>query len=266
MLLNDFVIGGIGGIVSRSITAPLELYKIQRQNSFMPNSTINAVIEKEGIRYLWKGNGVNCLRIFPQNAINYCIYSFCDGTLFSNIKNDNSRRFISGTISGASSMILTYPLETIRTRLSLQTKTSHYSSIFQLIRKVPMRELFLGLRMSIIGYAPFTAISFASYFKYKEIMEKYIDINPVVCKIIAGAASGGTAITITYPSDLIRRRLQLQNFDKNVPKYHGIIHCITKIVSMEGFCGLYRGLPATYIKILPTIGIQFLVIDYLKNG
>ena len=138
--------------------------------------------------------------------------------------------------------------------------------MIHLICNVPMRELFLGLRMSIIGYAPFTAISFASYFKYKELMEKYIDINPIACKIIAGAVSGGTAITITYPTDLIRRRLQLQNFDNNVPRYHGIIHCITKIISTEGIIGLYRGLPATYIKILPTIGIQFLVMDQLKGG
>ena len=99
MLLNDFVIGGLSGIVSRTLTAPLELYKIQRQNTFMPNSTIREVIEKEGIRHLWKGNGVNSLRIFPQSAINFCIYSFCDEKLFYMIKNDNNRRLISGTIS-----------------------------------------------------------------------------------------------------------------------------------------------------------------------
>ena len=33
----DFIIGGIGGIVSRSAVAPIELNRIQRQNYFIPN-------------------------------------------------------------------------------------------------------------------------------------------------------------------------------------------------------------------------------------
>ncbi len=49
----DLVIGGLSGVISRTLTAPLELYKIQRQNAFIPNSTIRDVLKKEGLRYLW---------------------------------------------------------------------------------------------------------------------------------------------------------------------------------------------------------------------
>ena len=84
-------------------------------------------------------------------------------------------------------------------------------------------------------------------------------------KVVGGGMAGTTAVTITYPSDLIRRRLQLQNFDKSVPKYNGIIDCIKKIISNEGFTGLYRGLSATYIKLFPTIGIQFLAMERLNQ-
>ena len=38
-----------------------------------------------------------------------------------------------------------------------------------------------------------------------------------------------------------------------------------KIVKMEGIVGLYRGLPATYIKLFPTIGIQFLAMERLNE-
>ena len=70
----DFIIGGIGGIVSRSVVAPIELNRIQRQNYFIPNSTLTDVYRKEGFRFFWKGNGSNCVRIFPQLSINYGIY------------------------------------------------------------------------------------------------------------------------------------------------------------------------------------------------
>ena len=70
----DFLIGGIGGIVSRSAVAPIELNRIQKQNYFIPNSTLRDVYKKEGLRFFWKGNGTNCIRVFPQIAINYSIF------------------------------------------------------------------------------------------------------------------------------------------------------------------------------------------------
>ena len=43
----DLLIGGIAGIISRTATAPLELYKIQQQNNYLKNSTIKNVLNKE---------------------------------------------------------------------------------------------------------------------------------------------------------------------------------------------------------------------------
>ena len=70
-----------------------------------------------------------------------------------------------------------------------------------------------------------------------------------------------SAVSITYPTDLVRRRLQLQGFDKSVPKYAGMIDCVKKIVAKDGMLGLYRGLGACYIKIFPTLAVQFWTID-----
>ena len=70
----DFIIGGIGGVVSRTLVAPIELNRIQKQNYFIPNSTLRDVYKKEGFRFFWKGNGTNCIRVFPQIAINYSIF------------------------------------------------------------------------------------------------------------------------------------------------------------------------------------------------
>ena len=73
-----------------------------------------------------------------------------------------------------------------------------------------------------------------------------------------------TAISITYPTDLIRRRLQLQHFGcDSVPDYNGIIDCAKKVVKSEGLIGLYRGLPAAYMKTFPSLAIQLYMIDTL---
>jgi len=106
----DLVVGGLSGVISRTLTAPLELYKIQRQNAFIPNSTIRDVLKKEGIQYLWKGNGTNCMRVFPQTAINYGVFEFCKQNMFEEIENEKIKNFLSGSVSGGISITCTYPL------------------------------------------------------------------------------------------------------------------------------------------------------------
>ena len=256
-MLVDLLSGGLSGIVSRTVTAPLELYKIQRQNPYMPHSTLRAVIGREGVSYLWKGNGANCLRVFPQFGINYAVYRAVEDNFpFENFSNQEIRRLISGGISGSVAMTCIYPLETIRSRLALQTQLGHYSGIMDALRKTPLRGLYGGLRMSICGFGPFNALNFMYYYQYKSLCGA-LGITPSAANFLSGGLAGISALSATYPTDLIRRRLQMQGFDKAVPQYNGIVDCARKIVQQEGIRGLYRGLGAGYLKVFPTLAVQF---------
>ena len=118
--------------------------------------------------------------------------------------------------------------------------------------------------MSMFGFAPWNAINFASYNKYKDIFKQY-ENNKNVYKLLCGGTAGITAITVTYPTDLIRKRLQMQSFSLDVPRYNGIIDCVRKIIKTDGFFGLYNGLSISYIKTFPTLAIQFWCYDTLKD-
>ena len=113
-MYKDFISGAVAGVVSRTMVAPIELYRVQRQNSFIPNSTISQVIRKEGVRYLWKGNGTNCLRVVPQLAINWSIYQKLKPINENLFENDKVANFVSGVQTGVTAMFLTYPLEVSR--------------------------------------------------------------------------------------------------------------------------------------------------------
>ena len=91
--LQNFTISACSSVISKTGSAPLELWRLQRQNSFIPNSTLRDVIKKEGVRYLWKGNAVNLIKGVPQYSINYAIYS--------KINDNIDNKLASGIISGA---------------------------------------------------------------------------------------------------------------------------------------------------------------------
>ena len=135
------------------------------------------------------------------------------------------------------------------------------------MKKVPFKNLYGGSMMSVMGFAPWNAISLTSFNIYKDFLHKNYEIeNPNLTKLVCGGFAGMTAISITYPTDLIRRRLQLQHFGcDSVPEYNGIIDCVCKIIKTDGFFGLYNGLSISYIKTFPTLAIQFWCYDTLKD-
>ena len=261
--LIDLFIGGMSAAVSRTCIAPLELYRLQRQNSFMPNSTIRAVIKKEGIRHLWKGNYVNCLRAFPQFSVSYAIQNYIKKYNFKYL-DESKRTFISSAIGGSISIYTIYPLETIRSRLALQTNKNHYVGLFDAIKKIKFLDMYHGSSISVFGFGLYNAIIFTSYPKFKSMFSNKFG-DGYLNKILCGGMTGIFAISITYPTDLIRRRLQLQGYDSHVPVYKNSFDCIKKIYQKESIYGFYRGIIVNFVKTGPMLSIQFLTIDILND-
>ena len=165
----DFIIGGISGIISRTLVAPIELNRIQKQNYFIPNSTLKDVYKKEGFRFFWKGNGTNCIRVFPQIAINYSIFRQTKPYFKKTFDNKNIVNFAAGSTAGCISMLATYPLETTRTYLSLQTNKNKYKGVLDALRKIPLKQLYQGSKMSLMGFGGFSGIQYSSYYYFNSI-------------------------------------------------------------------------------------------------
>ena len=252
--MNDLLAGGCAGVISRSGVAPIELWKLQSQASYVPNASIRQVLKKEGLRYLWKGNLTNCIRIAPQTAINFATFGLAKKHI--KFENKDINNLICGALGGGLSMVSIYPLETVRSRLSLQTNKGHYNGILDCLRKMKVNEMYRGLGTSLIGITPYMALNFTFYHKLKE------EHNA----LLAGGLSAMAAVTITYPTDLIRKQLQLQGFDPTVPKYNGFLDCIRKIVNTQGIRGLYKGLIPCYVTIFPKFALQFWSYEFIKEN
>ena len=127
LFFENFFVSSVASVISKTSSAPIELWRIQRQNPFIPHSTLKDVIKKEGLRYLWKGNAINLLKGIPQYSINYA--------LFKKLDNNIDNKLVSGIVSGSCSIGMIYPLETTRSYLSLQTNKNKYNGILDVLKK-----------------------------------------------------------------------------------------------------------------------------------
>ena len=80
--------GAIAGVVSRTLTAPLERLKVLRQTankSFYGKSIISSfkyMKQIEGWCGFFKGNGANVIRVIPFSAFEFFTYDFIRHQIF----------------------------------------------------------------------------------------------------------------------------------------------------------------------------------------
>lgn len=283
----SFLSGGVAGAVSRTVVSPLERLKILLQVQGPQNQTYNGVIPalkkmwtEEGFKGLMRGNGTNCIRIVPYSAVQFSAYTIYKKALLPEGVNDlgTLRRLTAGAMAGVTSVVATYPLDIVRTRLSIQSasfsalkKEAKLPGMFATMRNMYKTEggavaLYRGLGPTLAGVAPYVGINFATYEAMRKAVTPEGQANPTTLgKLLAGAVSGAVAQSFTYPFDVLRRRFQVNTMSGLGYQYKGFFDAIRVIVTIEGVRGFYKGLLPNLLKVAPSIGSSFASYELTRD-
>jgi len=129
-----------------------------------------------------------------------------------------------------------------------------------------VRALYRGLVATAMGVAPYVGINFAAYEALRGMITPPGKTS-VARKLLCGALAGSISQTLTYPFDVLRRKMQVVGMTQNVleQKYSGAWHALKAIVKAEGFAGLYRGLWPNLLKVAPSIATSFFTYELVKE-
>jgi len=275
--LLDFALGGVSGIVSKTITAPIERVKliIQTQDANpkiisgeVPRYTgivncFTRVGQEQGMKAYWAGNFTNCVRYFPTQAFNLAFKDTIKG-LFPkyNAKTEFWPFFgvnlASGGLAGAGSLCFVYPLDYARTRLASDVGSGKktFNGLGDCLMKTAkgpqgVMSLYNGFGISVAGIIPYRGTQFG-------LNDTILGLNPwredrgftgVASKWAGAQFSVIMSGFVTYPFDTVRRRLQMQS-EKPVDQrmYKGALHCAQKILKDEGSAAMFKGAGANVLR------------------
>ncbi len=116
------------------------------------------------------------------------------------------------------------------------------------------------------GIFPYAGFKFAFFEKFKHlhfILKKKKEISNFE-NLIYGGGAGCCAVTITYPTDLLRRKRQVQIITGEA-KNGSYLDLIKGVYRREGYRGFYHGLQATYYKVIPSTAFMFAINEFLKK-
>lgn len=284
-----FMAGGVAGAVSRTVVSPLErlkiLYQVQSAGKTEYQMSIYRALKKmytdEGWRGFMRGNGTNCIRIVPYSAVQFGSYNVYKRFAEPEPGADLTpiRRLICGGCAGITSVTFTYPLDIVRTRLSIQSAS--FAALGTHEGKLPgmwatmvnmykneggVVGLYRGIIPTVAGVAPYVGLNFMVYESVRGYFTSPGEKNPPwYRKLAAGAISGAVAQTCTYPFDVLRRRFQINNMPGMGNHYKSIWHAISTIVKEEGIAGMYKGILPNILKVAPSMASSWLSFELTRD-
>jgi len=274
--LKQLACGGLAGASARTVVAPIDRVKILMQTGFLLKpgqketgsilTVARNILEKEGFQQFWRGNGVNCVRVFPYAATQFVSYEKYKGLVRSKITSAGDfgmkERLIAGSLAGATAASLTHPLDVMRVRLATQTELKGWGDCVKtiLIESGP-KGFYKGYVPTVISLAPFIAINFSTFDYLKTNYGPDENTKSPILRILAlGGIAGLCAQTLCYPLDTIRRRMQIKG-----THYTSVPNAVSTILSKEGAKGFYKGIGPNALKVVPNNGIRFLAYTYLTK-
>jgi len=210
---GHLIAGGISGIVSRTVSSPLNVIAIRiaatseatiaaanaaaagtvcatsvaagAQTTITNGATAHAfqtlgsgftsIWAKEGFRGFFKAS-------VPGKAIDFFAYDFYKKLLTKGGDRDpeNWERFAAGALAGMTSDTIMYPLDVISTRISLNRTRDARNSLMQMVNVVKetgLRGCYAGWSAAMIGVIPYAGISFGAYDTFKSQYKKIQKID-----------------------------------------------------------------------------------------
>ncbi|XP_059015650.1 mitochondrial adenyl nucleotide antiporter SLC25A23 isoform X5 [Mustela lutreola] len=206
MWWKQLVAGAVAGAVSRTGTAPLDRLKVFMQVHASKTNKLNilgglkSMIREGGMRSLWRGNGINVLKIAPESAIKFMAYEQIKRAIRGQQETLHvQERFVAGSLAGATAQTIIYPMEgraswkqlfrgvftpgrgvsgstlprdnrgppqVLKTRLTLR-RTGQYKGLLDCARQILEREgpraLYRGYLPNVLGIIPYAGIDLAVY-------------------------------------------------------------------------------------------------------
>ncbi|GKD32368.1 probable mitochondrial adenine nucleotide transporter BTL3 [Tanacetum coccineum] len=267
--LVDFVKGGLFLEESVSI-ASSSFVSLQNKNQLLVSSSLRRQ----------RNRGVGFLSLSVKDESQGFVGGDCDTTsLLGNHDKENvvvkveenqrgafntTKHLWAGAVAAMVSRTFVAPLERLKLEYMVRGEQKHLVELIQSIAATQgIKGFWKGNFVNILRTAPFKAINFYAYDKYRSELLKLTGNEETTNyeRFIAGAAAGITATILCIPMDTIRTKMVAPGGEA----LGGVIGAFRHMIQTEGFFSLYKGLVPSIISMAPSGAVFYGIYDLLKS-
>lgn len=278
--LKQLFAGSVSGAVSKTLTAPLERARMMMQATPGENMSVRKaltrILREEGPAGLFRGNVVSLVKIVPASGLQFAVFE--SGKDFLMLRSSRAgtgdlstgERLLAGSAAGFVSTFVCYPLDTIKTQMSVVSSkavSGNLSTVGRLIiRQQGALALYKGLVPTLVTDIIGNGLGFTLYDTFNSQFRKRVGRKPQPAeKGLLGGLAACCCMTITMPLEVVITRMRIQGSGGRPMLYKNTADCLVKISRTEGVTALWKGASATYGKVFPQIGIVYFIFELVSR-
>ena len=161
-----------------------------------------------------------------------------------------------------------------------RSSTAVESTSQNLFARFPILKFYRGFTVSVAGMIPYAGTSFLAWGFLRATFlppppsdsasrkphpkHKHRQKATPLADLSIGAVAGALAQTVSYPFEVIRRRMQVGGVT-HPDRWMSWKETVSSVWGSKGFRGFYVGLSIGYLKIVPMTAVSFAVWQWIKR-
>ena len=275
------VCGAVSRSTAQTIMHPTNTMKtiLQSKRSIpgQASLTVKSFTQWKYARQLTRGAGAQLLLSLPHGAVNFAVLEFVRrqmNTLVSrsryadtiNRKFGAGLDFMSSAISTVCCSVVSTPQMMICDNIMAGTYPNLVTATRELMKDRGVAGFYTGWWPGLAGKIPSYATTWTLFEQIKRAHTSMLK-RPAkdIENSIMGCMASATTVCIMIPMDTVKTRLVTQMNYPDQVAYKGINDCFRRVFAEEGIGAFYRGLAPRLLSVVPMIGVQFGVYEYMKK-
>ena len=281
-IAKDLCAGTMAGMMCKVVEYPMDTVKVRLQDMHCTyRGTLDCIVRmfrEEGPLGFYRGLPAPLYGCMIDTATIFVVYNGLSNT-YRNWKGSalNSDLPLAGTAAAgfgaglAVSVVLT-PIELVKCRMQVQDTLPPEKQVYKgvwhcacrTVSQEGVRGLFRGYTSFAAREAPGSALWYAVYEGLRSYLAPHggsrSDV-PLLGTAMAGAAAGFSYWTATFPTDVVKTRIQVD------PEYanHTLKQGLKDVYREGGVRSLYKGWGVTVARAMPSHALLFVTYEYCKR-
>ncbi|KAK7264621.1 hypothetical protein RJT34_32230 [Clitoria ternatea] len=247
------------------------------------------ILREEGVQGFWRGNVPALLMVMPYTAIQFTVLHRLK-TLASGSSKTESHiglspylSYVSGALAGCAATVGSYPFDLLRTILASQGEPKVYptmrSAFVDIVHTRGFQGMYAGLSPTLVEIIPYAGLQFGTYDTFKRWAMAWNSKTSAEGNLssfqlfMCGLAAGTCAKLVCHPLDVVKKRFQIEGLQRH-PRYgarverhayRNMLDAMQRILRLEGWAGLYKGIIPSTVKAAPAGAVTFVAYELTSD-
>mmetsp|Transcript_24106 Transcript_24106/g.52026 ORF Transcript_24106/g.52026 Transcript_24106/m.52026 type:complete len:468 (+) Transcript_24106:39-1442(+) len=275
------ICGAISRSAAQTIMHPTNTMKTILQSSRkVPGKaplTVRSFTQWKHAKHLTRGAGAQLILSIPHGAVNFAVLELVRRQMNNAVSRSRygeqinrnfgaGMDFLSSALSTVCCSVVSTPQMMICDNIMAGTYPNLLVATSSLMKDKGVAGFYSGWWPGIAGKIPSYGLTWTLFEQIKRVRST-MSSRPAKDfeNSIMGCMASATTVCIMIPMDTVKTRLVTQLNYPDLVSYTGINDCFKRVLKEEGIGAFYRGLTPRLLSVVPMIGIQFGVYEYMKK-